>query len=92
MNLNVGKTKELTIGFRKTREEVNPVVIKGQTGGDYKYFGVHIDDKLKTGKGKNWKRKNWKRNSNAKHKKAQSRLLSLRKLRSFDVSRKLIHV
>lgn len=84
LKLNVGKTKEVIIDFRKKREEVLPVTIKGQQieiVGSYKYLGVHLDSKL-----------NWKENTDVIVKKAQSRLFFLRKLRSFDISTRLLDV
>ncbi|KAF7646812.1 hypothetical protein LDENG_00182090 [Lucifuga dentata] len=47
----------------------------------YKYLGVHLDNKL-----------NWKKNTNVLLKKASLRLFFLRKLRSFNVCNKLLHV
>ena len=63
---------------------VSPILIKGEAieiVDSYKYLGVHVDKRL-----------DWKVNTNAIHKKAQSRLFFLRKLRSFDASRQLLHV
>lgn len=84
LKLNVGKTKELIIDFRKKKEEVCPVTINGEQieiVQTYKYLGVHIDHKL-----------DWKKNTEAVFKKAQSRLFFLKKLRSFDISRRLLNV
>uniref|UniRef100_A0A1A8MF94 Reverse transcriptase domain-containing protein n=1 Tax=Nothobranchius pienaari TaxID=704102 RepID=A0A1A8MF94_9TELE len=84
LQLNIGKTQELVIDFRKKKQTFSPVVIKGQPVEiveTYKYLGVYLDNKL-----------NWKRNSHAVVKKAQSRLFFLRKLRSFDISRRLLNV
>ena len=64
--------------------EVSHVVINGwevEVVQSYKYLGVHLDSKL-----------DWKKNTDSVFKKAQSRLFHLRKLRSFDISRSLLHV
>ena len=54
-----------------------PISIDGKTVEvvqDYKYLGVHLDNKL-----------NWAKNMEAVYKKGQSRLYFLRRLRSFNV-------
>lgn len=84
LQLNVAKTQELIIDFRKKKQTVVPVFIKGkpiETVDTYKYLGVHLDNKL-----------NWKRNSDAVVKKTQSRMFFLRKLQSFEVNRRLMNV
>lgn len=84
LQLNVGKTKELIIDFRKEKEEAVPVTINNQRieiVESYKYLGVHLDNKL-----------NWKENTGVLVKKAQSRLFFLRKLRSFDISPRLLGI
>ena len=84
LELNVDKTKELTINFSRKKVSVSPVTIKGQVVEivqSYKYLGVYLDSKL-----------DWKENSNSVLKKTQSRLFHLRKLRSFDISRSLLNV
>ena len=48
---------------------------------DYKYLGVYLDNKL-----------NWARNTEALYKKGQSRLYFLRRLRSFNVCRKMLQM
>ena len=84
LQLNVEKTKELVIDFSRKKVSISPVIIKGQEVEivqSYKYLGVHLDSKL-----------DWKTNTDSVFKKAQSRLFYLRKLRSFDISRSLLHV
>ena len=84
LQLNVEKTKELVVNFSRKKDSISPVIIKGQEVEivqSYKYLGVHLDSKL-----------DWKINSDSVFKKAQSRLFHLRKLRSFDISRSLLHV
>ena len=49
LNLNVKKTKELIVDFRKNNDVHEPLIIKDeivQTVNSYKYLGVFIDDKL----------------------------------------------
>lgn len=78
LQLNVGKTKELIIDFRKEKEETVPMTINNQIIENvvfYKCLGVHLDNKL-----------NWKENTAVLLKKAQSRLFFLSKLKSFDIS------
>ncbi len=84
LKLNVEKTKELIIDFRRNKEAILLVTINGQNieiVQSYKYLGVHLDSKL-----------NWKRNSEVVFKKAQSRLFFLRKLSSIGIGRKLLYV
>lgn len=72
------------IDFRKKKEKVLAVIINGQPieiVQSHKFLGVHLDEKL-----------NWKENTNVLIKKAQSRLFFLRKLRSFNISTKLLDV
>ena len=81
--LNVEKTKELTIDFRRKKTEVSPILIRDQPVeivSCYKYLGVHVDNKL-----------DWKMHSSATLKKSQSRMFFLRKLRSFNVSRPILN-
>ena len=82
--LNTGKTKELIIDFRIKKAPVTPILIKGEAieiVDSYKYLGVYVDRRL-----------DWKANTNAIYKKTQSRLFFLRRLRSFDASKQLLHV
>lgn len=75
--LNTTKTKEMVIDFRRSRPSLLPVNIQGQdikVVQTYKYFGVHLDNKLE-----------WSANTDALYQKGQSRLFFLWKLRSFDV-------
>ena len=76
--LNVSKTKEMCLDFRKNQRRPKPVYIKGEAveGVDtYKYLGVIFDSKL-----------NWKENINSVLKKVNSRMYCMRKLRSFGVN------
>ena len=76
--LNVSKTKERCIDFRKNQRCPTPVYIKGKAVkrvDTCKYLGVVFDSKL-----------NWKENINSVLKKVNSRLYCMSKLRSFGVS------
>ena len=51
MHLNVSKTKEMCINFRKSRRDLKPVWIKGEVVDRgrwpiHKYLGVIFDNKL----------------------------------------------
>lgn len=79
LQLNVTKTRELVVDLKRTKSPVSPVSIQGacvDTVEEYKYLGVHIDNKL-----------DWARNTDALFKKGQSRLYFLRRLRSFNICR-----
>uniref|UniRef100_A0A1A8PFW7 Reverse transcriptase domain-containing protein n=1 Tax=Nothobranchius pienaari TaxID=704102 RepID=A0A1A8PFW7_9TELE len=82
LQLNITKTKELIMDFRKQAPPPTPVTIRGadvEIVEDYRYLGVHLDCKL-----------DWTKNTNAIFKKGQSRLFLLRRLRSFNVGRKML--
>ena len=75
--LNVSKTKEMCIDFRKNQRSPKPVYIKGEAVervDTYKYLGAVFDSK--------W---NWKENINSAEK-VNSRMYCMRKLRSFGVN------
>ena len=76
--LNVCKTKETCIDFRKNQRCPKPVYIKGEAAEreeTYKYLGVVFDSKL-----------NWKKNMNSALTKVNTRMYCLKKLRSFCVN------
>ena len=76
--LNVSKTKERCIDFRKNQRCPTPVYIKGKAVkrvDTCKYLGVVFDSKL-----------NWKENINSVLKKVNSRMYCMRKLRLFGVN------
>ena len=82
--LNVTKTKELIVDLGRGKTSVTPISIQGvpvDTVEEYKYLGVYLNNKL-----------DWSRNTEAVYKKGQSRLYSLRRLRSFSVCSKLLKV
>ncbi|KAI4899211.1 hypothetical protein NFI96_027262, partial [Prochilodus magdalenae] len=84
LQLNVTKTKELVVDLRRDKAQVTPISIKGvsvDTVEDYKYLGVHIDNKL-----------DWAKNTDALYRKGQSRLYFLRRLRSFNICRTMLRI
>lgn len=77
LELNVQKTKELIVDFRKKNEDVPSTIIHGQEVdivSKYKYLGTIFDDKLR-----------WDENTDLVIKKCHQRLYFLRKLKSFSV-------
>ncbi|KAI3373786.1 hypothetical protein L3Q82_022363 [Scortum barcoo] len=81
LRLNVNKTREMVIDFRRKKMPSQPLYGSGgrwwNEVEDYKYLGVVIDNRL-----------DWKSNMEAVYKKGMSRLYFLRKLRSFNVGSK----
>ena len=76
--MNVSKTKEMCIDFRKNQRCPKPVYIKGEAVervDTYQYLGGGFDSKL-----------NWKENINSVLKKGNTRMYCMRKLRSFGVN------
>ena len=76
------KTKEVVIFFRRNPPQPTSVNIQGldlEIMERYRYLGVHLNNKL-----------NWSHNADLLYKKGQSRLLLLRRLRSFGVFRTLL--
>ncbi|KAI4878183.1 hypothetical protein NFI96_009370 [Prochilodus magdalenae] len=76
LQINAGKTKELVVDFRRCRHPPPLVNIRGM---DIERVGVHLNNKL-----------DWSVNTTALHKKGQSRLYLLRRLRSFGVQGALL--
>ena len=84
MQLNVTKTEELVGNLRRRKAPVTHVSIRGvgvDIVEDYKYLGVHIDNKL-----------DWIKNSGVFYRKGQSRLYFLRRLRSFNICQKMLRM
>lgn len=78
--LNVDKTKELIMDFRKKNQFLQPLVIKGmevEKVESYKFLGLHVSSNL-----------SWTINTVATVKKAQRRLYFIRLLRKAGLSRK----
>ena len=82
LHLNVSKTREMCIDFRKNKREPKPVFIKNEQVervDTYKYLGLTFDSKL-----------NWNDHVNTLVKKVNCRLYCLRKLKSFGVCPSLL--
>jgi hypothetical protein len=80
LSLNVNKTKEMIMDFRKQQREHPPIHIKGtavEKVESFKFLGVHITDKLK-----------WSTHTDSVVKKAQQCLFNLRRLKKFGLSPK----
>ena len=76
LHLNVSKTKEMCIDFRRNRTGISHIVINGEPVVDsFKYLGVILDEKL-----------SFTEHVTAVKKKSQQRLHILRKLRTFYVA------
>ncbi|KAI4899267.1 hypothetical protein NFI96_008017 [Prochilodus magdalenae] len=74
LKLNITKTNEMCIDFRRSRPTQQPISIKGvdvEVVRSYRYLGVHLDERL-----------DWSVNTDTVYKKAQSRLYFLRRLGS----------
>ncbi|XP_062865661.1 B-cell receptor CD22-like [Trichomycterus rosablanca] len=84
LQLNASKAKEMVVDFRRSGQPSQPVSIEGsdvEVVKTYKFLGVHLDDKL-----------DWSANTDILYRKGQSRLYFLRRLRSFNICRKLLHM
>jgi hypothetical protein len=82
LDFNVKKTKEMVIDLRRNPTAVPDLFIDGEKVErvtEYKYLGTHIDDKL-----------NFNANTKAIHKKCQSRVYCLQKLRSLQVNQNIL--
>ena len=82
--IDVKKTKELIIDFRKHSDPLNPVTINGETVervSEYKYLGTIIDDK-----------RNFESNTASINKKCSSRIYLLQKLRNLDVNKSILQL
>ena len=82
LHLNVTKTKDMCIDFRKTQQSPQNTVINGDKVDfvqKYKYLGTFIDNKL-----------TWEDNTDAICSKAAQRLFFLRKLNYFQVDNTIL--
>ena len=82
LELNVKKTKEIIVDFRRNPTEIVPLVINGsevEIVQQFKFLGINISSDLK-----------WEINTDQIVKKAQQRLYFMRRLRSFHVSQELL--
>ena len=78
LELNVKKTKELVIDFRRKPVPPQPLVINGEAVEiveEFKYLGTILDNKL-----------DWGANTTSLVKKGNQKMFFLRKLRAFNVS------
>ena len=82
LHMNISKTKDMYIDFRKLPSAKELTSIKGQTVecvDNYKYLGTIIDNKL-----------NFETNCEAVYKKGNQRLYCLRKFSSFHIDSKML--
>ena len=82
--LNVEKTKEMVIDFRKARDNPENIRIQDKTVervSHFKYLGVILDNKL-----------SWNQNTENIVKKLKPRMYCLRKLKSFNVNQQLLQM
>ena len=82
LNLNVSKTKELTINFSSLDPMLDSLIIKDESVeivNSYKYLGITLKDNL-----------NWSDHVDTVVNKANKRLYLLRKLRSFNIDTTLL--
>ncbi|TWW75415.1 hypothetical protein D4764_13G0000770 [Takifugu flavidus] len=84
LQLNVTKMKEMVVDFSKSNSPPSPVCISGkevEIVPSYRFLCVHLDNKLE-----------WSTNTDAVYKKAMRRLYFLRRLRSFSVCSRVLHM
>lgn len=84
LQLNISKTKEMILDFRRRRPSPQPVTISGEeieVVSSYKYLGLEVDEKL-----------DWSVNSDYVYKKMQSRLYFLRRLASFKICGRVLQL
>ena len=82
LELNVNKTKEMVINFRKHDDAIRPVILDEQAVervSNYKYLGVVFDNNL-----------NWHDHIDMVLKKLQPRLYCLRMLHKFNVNESIL--
>ena len=82
--LNIEKTKEMIIDFRKASNQSEPIVINEkqvERVNSFKYLGVVIDSKM-----------TWTENIDNIITKLKPRMYCLRKLRSFNVDNNLLQI
>ncbi|KAK7883856.1 hypothetical protein WMY93_026979 [Mugilogobius chulae] len=82
--LNISKTKEMVLDFRRAPPSSCPIIIQNaevEVVSSYKYLGLQMDDKLNSSK-----------NMECVYKKGQSRMYFLRRLASFKVCSVLLNM
>ena len=81
LTLDVNKTKELIVDFRKQQREQPPIYIDGTVVESFKFLYVHITDKLK-----------WSTHTDSVVKKAQQHLFNPRRLKKCGFSLKTLTI
>ena len=84
LELNVGKTKEMIIDFRKNSNEPPPIMLKGkkvERVSSYKYLGTTIDENL-----------SWSQNTTNIIAKVNTRMYCLRNLHTFNVNTNMLQL
>ena len=82
LELNIGKTKEVIVDFRKVKDELRPLTINGEEVeqvSKFKFLGTIISNTLK-----------WDDHCSAVLSKAQQRMFFLRKLRKFRLKQDIL--
>ncbi len=82
LSLNIDKTKELVVDYRRQSREHTPITIDktpGERVNSFKFLGVHIIEDL-----------TWSAHTDAVLKKAHQRLFFLRRLRKFGTSPRIL--
>ena len=82
LSLNVIKTKEMIVDYRKRRTEHSPILSDGavvEQVESFKFLGVHITNKL-----------TWSRHTKTVVKRAQQNLFPLRKLKRFGMGPQIL--
>ncbi|XP_051562655.1 uncharacterized protein LOC127446057 [Myxocyprinus asiaticus] len=82
LSLNISKTKEPVVDFRRKDREHSPITINGapvERVSNFKFLGVHITEEL-----------TWSGHTEAVVKKAHQRLFFLRRLRKFGMNQHIL--
>jgi hypothetical protein len=80
LTLNVNKTKEMIVDFRRGSTPLSPIHIDGTVVWEsFKFLGVHITDKL-----------SWSTHTDSVVKKEQQPLFNLKRLKNFCLSPKTL--
>jgi hypothetical protein len=82
LSLNVSKTKDLIVDYRKKRAEQAPININGavvEQVKSFKFLGVHITKKL-----------SWSKHTNTVMKRARQKLFPLRRLKRFVIGPQIL--
>ena len=82
LSVNVIKTKEMIVDYRKKTTEHTPILINGavvEQVESFKFLGVHITNKL-----------SWSKHTNTVVKRAQQNLFPLRRLKRFGMSPQIL--